>query len=66
MPGISKWWGGLLLPVLAWFPLIAPRSTRGNHGNAAASWPPRTAAAAGFGCAAVFGILLSVLFVTGN
>lgn len=65
LPGISNSWGGVLMPVLAWF-LIGriQRRTRRHHGNAASSSPE--AVVAGFAGAAVFGILLSVFFSTGQ
>lgn len=67
MPGISNGWGGLLLPALAWFLLgrIQQRGLRRNPGQAARS-PSPMVALAGFACAVVFGILLSVFFSTGQ
>lgn len=67
MPGISNWWGGLLLPVLAWFLLgrIQRRGMRGNHARTETS-SRSVVVAAGFTGAAAFGILISVFFMAGQ
>lgn len=65
MPGLSNWWGGLLLPALAWFLLgrIQQRGFREKQGRAPLQ--PGTVLA-GFAGAAAFGGVLSVFFVAGR
>jgi hypothetical protein len=63
LPAISNWWGGLLLPLLAWFLLyrIQKRLMRYNTEKSKVLEYP-VDVIYGFTAALVFGILLSVFF----
>lgn len=66
LPAISNGWGGLVVPVLAWFLLgrIQKRMTGGNVGQAAPNVHARIAV--GFVLALAFGIAIAVAFTSGH
>lgn len=65
MPSISNWWGALVLPVLTWYLVgrIQRRVTTLANGNAMPALP--TSVIAGFGSALLFGVAMSICFVSG-
>lgn len=63
MPGISNWWGGLLLPLLSWFLLYRIQRRVRNINYQADKFAESVLS--GFVGALFFGIILSVFFVFG-
>lgn len=62
MPGLSNWWGGLLLPALTWF-LLYRMQRRLDQPQEQATQPQRQRLIVyGFCSALLFGIMLSIFF----
>jgi hypothetical protein len=60
MPAISNWWGGLLLPLMAWFLIGRVQKRVASQGEASKRY-----AMIGFFCGLLFGVLLSAAFTLG-
>jgi hypothetical protein len=62
LPGISNWWGGIILPLLTWFllSLVQIKRNENNKSDLKSNFIYR------FSGALLFGILLSVLFTHGS
>lgn len=67
LPSFSNWWGGLLVPFLAWFLSyrVQKRTNRGAENNSKEVNLPASALYGFFG-ALLFGIVLSIFFTFGN
>ena len=64
LPGISNWWGGIVIPLLTWFLLYRiKRRVYDKDINEASNTPNHVIY--GFFGALLFGILLSFFFATG-
>jgi len=66
IPAISSWWGGLLLPVLAWV-LLGRIVTRSGVQKAEGTyaWRLPLGVTGGFSGALLFGVALSIIFFSG-
>jgi hypothetical protein len=65
LPGISNWWGGLLLPAITWFLTYRIQKRVISNDNSQVSEFPKNIIY-GFTGALIFGIILSVFFTLGN
>ena len=65
MPGISNWWGGVVIPLLTWFLLTLIQRSLNNMDPAESSKNVKNIIYR-FNTALVFGLLLSVFFTMGS
>lgn len=66
LPQISNWWGGAVLPLLAWFLLYRIQKRIFSNNEDKEIGKKITNAVLGFASALIFGILLSVFFRLGH